>query len=231
MDTVRLARQLRALRRRRGWSQAKLAAASGLSRGVVAEIEQGRGDRVTVITLERVVRPLRTRLVCRLDWDGGALDRLLDASHAAIVEGTIRLLRGTGWDVSTEVSFNIRGERGSIDVLAHHPRSRAVLVIEVKASIADLQSTLHVLDRKVRLAGEIAHGRGWTVASVSRLLVVGEGATSRRRVASHAAIFGTTFPDRNWAVRRWLAEPPDDGSPLAGLLFLSMESTAARRRS
>jgi transcriptional regulator with XRE-family HTH domain len=96
-----------------GWTQARLADASGLSRGVIAEIEQGRGDRVTVVTLERAVRPLQARLLVRLDWNGEALDRLLDAGHAALVEHMVRRLRRDGWEVATEASFNVAGERGS----------------------------------------------------------------------------------------------------------------------
>jgi hypothetical protein len=31
------------------------------------------------------------------------------------------MLRSDGWDVAVEVTFWIRGERGSIDVLGWHP--------------------------------------------------------------------------------------------------------------
>ena len=43
-----------------------------------------------------------------------------------------------GWDVATEVSFNVRGERGSIDILAFHQATGSLLVIEIKSVVPDL---------------------------------------------------------------------------------------------
>jgi len=201
-----------------------------MSRGVVAGVEQGRAERVTVLTLERVARPLRARVVCQLDWDGPALDRLLDERHASLVEATIGLLGVAGWETLPEASFSLAGERGSIDILAWHPAYRALLVVEVKSTIADVQRTLFVLDRKLRLAPRVGTDRGWTSSSVSKLLVVNDDRTSRRRVGTHRAIFGSTFPARGWACRRWLRAPEAHDRPLAGLLFLTPESQAVTRQ-
>jgi len=74
--------------------------------------------------------------------------------------------------VATEVSFSIRGERGSIDVLAFHPATATLLVIEVKSLVPDVQATFVTPDRKTRLASEIARGRGWRPSRLGRLLVV-----------------------------------------------------------
>jgi transcriptional regulator with XRE-family HTH domain len=228
VDGVRFGRQLRALRRRRRWRQDDLAEAARVSRGVVARVEQGFGDRVTVATLERVARPLGARLICRLDWNGEGLERLLDADHAAIVEQVVRILASDGWLYATEVSFNVFGERGSIDILAFHPIERIVLVIEVKSVMPDVQATFMTLDRKVRLALEIARERGWIGRSVARLLVVRDDRTARRRVAEHASTFANALPDRSRAVRRWLARP-DPAHRLAGLLFLPGDTQAVTR--
>src|SRR6476619_1050529 len=67
-----------------------MAAEAGVSRGSIARIEQGHAASVTVETLEKVARPLGARVICRLTWQGEGLDRLLDAEHAAIVEGVDR---------------------------------------------------------------------------------------------------------------------------------------------
>jgi hypothetical protein len=123
-----------------------------------------------------------------------------------------------------QVSFNHYGERGSIDILAFHRATRMLLVIEVKTVVPDLGGMLATLDRKVRLAPDIAAERGWSAAAVSRLLVVAEGSTARRRVAQHQAIFETAFPARNLAMNAWLRAPE---GPVSGLMFLS----SARRRS
>ena len=128
--------------------------------------------------------------------------------------------------VATEVSFNIRGERGSIDILAFHAPTGSLLVIEIKSVVPDLQAMLGVLDRKVRLAAAIARERGWSVRSVSRLLVLPDDRTARRRVQQHAATFEAALPARNVEVRRWLAAP---AGRLAGLLFLTNDHQASAR--
>lgn len=222
-------RGLKALRIRKRLRQDDLADAAHVSRGVIARIEGGGAASVTVETLEQVAAPLGARIVCRLSWNGEGLDRLLDADHAAIVEQVVRLLGGAAWLVATEVSFNHFGERGSIDVLAFHQAARVVLVVEVKSVVPDVQATLVALDRKVRLAPEIARERGWAASSVGKLLVIRDDRTSRRRVDAHAATFATAFQDRAHACRRWIGRPVA-GQPLRGLWFLSNESQAVARQ-
>jgi transcriptional regulator with XRE-family HTH domain len=178
MEVVRFGLQIRALRRRRGWRQQDLADAGGMSRGVIARIEQGRAAKVTVETLDHVAATLGARVSCRLTWNGESLDRLLDADHAAIVEYVLGALRAQGSLVAPEVSFNIYGERGSVDVLAFHPSVRVVLVVEVKSVVPDVQLTLVTLDRKERLAPRIARERGWEGVAVARLLVIREDRTA-----------------------------------------------------
>jgi transcriptional regulator with XRE-family HTH domain len=228
MEVVRFGLQIRALRRWRGWRQQDLADAGGMSRGVIARIEQGRAAKVTVETLDHVAATLGARISCRLTWNGESLDRLLDADHAAIVEQVLRALRAEGWLVAPEVSFSIYGERGSVDVLAFHPSVRVVLVVEVKSVVPDVQLTLLTLDRKERLALRIARERGWEGVAVARLLVIREDRTARRRVAAHAATFGNAFPQRVSEIRRWLAQP-DPNRPLAGLWFVTGDPRAVAK--
>lgn len=138
---------------------------------------------------------------------GEDVDRLLDADHAAIVEWVLSWLGRLGWEVAPEVTFSVYGERGSIDVLAFHPPTGSLLVIEVKSVVPDVQATLSGLDRKARLAAGIAAQRGWRVRTVSRWLVVPGDRTTRRRVERHAATFAAALPHRTAALRRWAAAP------------------------
>ena len=229
MDSITFGRGFKALRIRKGLRQEDLAAEAGVSRGAIARIEHGRAEKVTVETLERLARPLGARVVCRLTWQGEGLDRLLDADHAAIVEQVVRILGDFGWVVATEVSFNIWGERGSIDILAFHPGARILLVVEVKSVVPDVQATLVTLDRKERLAIEIGRARGWDAVGVAKLLVIRDDRTARRRIDRHAATFGNAFPDRIARIRAWL-RAPDPRRPLRGLCFLSNESQAVARQ-
>lgn len=153
----------------------------------------------------------------RLRWNGEGLDRLLDQAHAGLVDAVVEQLERDGWVVAVEVSFSMWGERGSVDVLAHHPASGIVLVVEVKSVIPDSQSTLHGLDRKMRLAPEIAKTRGWACRGVARVLAIGDSSTSRRRIAGLATTYETAFPVVGREVRRWLRRPSE---PISGLLFL-----------
>jgi transcriptional regulator with XRE-family HTH domain len=196
-----------------------LADAVGVSPTLVARVERGDGGRITTRRLEAIAQALSARVELRLSWNGEALDRLLDADHARAVEAMATLLRDAGWTVAVEVTFAIRGERGSIDLLAWHSAARVVLVVEVKTVVPDIQAMLLSLDRKTRLALEIAGARGWPAAAVGKPLVVVDSRTARRRVAALAVTFETEFPHRLVDVRRWIREP-SAATPLRGLWFL-----------
>jgi transcriptional regulator with XRE-family HTH domain len=229
MDGVTFGRGFKALRIRKRMTQEGLAKAAGVSRGAIARIEGGLAERVTVETLETVARPLGARVICRLSWNGEGIDRLLDAAHAGVVEWVVRVLRDAGWLVATEVSFNHFGERGSVDVLAFYAETGCLLVVEVKSVVPDVQATLVTLDRKERLAIGIARGRGWDATSVSRLLVIRDDRTARRRIEEHKTTFGNAFPDRVARIRAWIRRP-DGSAPLRGLWFLTTESQAVARQ-
>lgn len=199
-----------------------------MSRWVVVEIEAGRGDRISAERLIRVVAALGGYLSIRIQYQGEGLDRLRDRRHASLVDRVVKRLSADGWDVATEVSFNVFGERGSIDILAFEPNSGALLVIEVKSVVPDVGGMLATLDRKVRLARDLAEARGWRVRTVSRLLVLPEARTARRRIDNHEATFRNAFPARNVEVNRWLSAPY---GRLSGLLFLSPAREADTRRA
>jgi transcriptional regulator with XRE-family HTH domain len=220
MDAVRFGRSVRALRRRRQWRQQDLAEAAGISRSVISRIELGHGDRMTVRVLERVTTALGARVRWSIEWNGEAMDRLLDEDHAHLVERIVRWLGRHGWAVAVEVSFSVFGERGSVDVLALHEPTGCLLVVEAKTVVPDLQAMLTSLDRKARLGARIAQDRDWQASSVSRLLVIAEDRTARRRVSAAEATFRRAFPDRTPDVRAFV-RAPDRGRAIAGLVFLT----------
>jgi hypothetical protein len=63
--------------------------------------------------------------------------------------------------VQPEVSFNHYGDRGSCDLVALHPGAQALLVVEVKSRLGDVQDTLRRLDTKARLGPMLAEQLGW----------------------------------------------------------------------
>jgi transcriptional regulator with XRE-family HTH domain len=210
-------RGFRALRIRRGLRQEDVARLAHVSRGMISKIERGLIASVPIGVLRAVAAVLGATVELRVRWHGEGLDRLIDEAHARLVDATVVLLRGCGWEVAIEVSFSIWGERGSIDVLAWHAGTRSLIVVEVKSVVPDSQAMLHGLDRKARLAPEIARERGWDAIKVGRLLVIADSSTSRQRLARLGATYDTAFPSRNVEVRRWIRKP---SGTLAGLMFL-----------
>ncbi len=190
-------------------------------------VEAGRAGDLQLDRLTAIVAALGGYLSVRMLYQGEALDRLRDRRHAALVDAMVRRLTSQGWDVATEVSFNFFGERGAIDILAFHRATGTLLIVEVKTVVPDVGGMLATLDRKVRLAPQIARERGWSVTQVARLLVLPETSTARRRVDEHAATFMNAFPTRNAEVNRWVRAPT---GRLSGLIFLSAARGSSTRR-
>lgn len=124
-----------------------------------------------------------------------------------------------GWQAQAEVSFSEYGERGSIDIFAARPASRAIAVCELKSAIGSLEETNRMLDVKERLAPKIALARfGWRPAYTGRLLILPDEKTVRRLIARHAATMDGLYPARSREVRAWLRQPD---RALRGIWFLS----------
>jgi transcriptional regulator with XRE-family HTH domain len=217
MDRVRFGRSLRAIRQRRGWRQQDAADAAGISRSTIGRIERGELDRTPFGDLVALVEVLEGQLGLDLRWHGADLDRLLDEGHATVVDALVRIYEDAGWEVVVEATFSEYGERGSVDVFARHLTGQ-VAVNEVKASVADAGGTVMGVDRKARLAPIIARKLGWECLGVSRFLVVAEGTTGRRRIATHAATFRAAFPLGGRESLAWIRAPTS--RPVRGLIFL-----------
>jgi transcriptional regulator with XRE-family HTH domain len=210
---------LRALRRRHGWRQVDLAELSGLSQSAISLIERGHWTSLSVKTLRSAFATVDASFEAIVGWRGGSLDRLLDERHAALLEQVVGVLRAAGWQVAVEVSYQVYGERGSIDILAIDRRSGTALVIEMRTEIASAEETIRRLDAKARLAPRVCFERfGWRPRVVARCLVLSEGETHRRRIRALGATFDVSFPMRSRAFRSWLSSPSE---PVSGLWFLS----------
>jgi len=196
MDHERTGRTFRAVRHRRRWRQADLAARAGVSATVISRIERGRLREVSLDALEQLAGALDIQLSIVARWRGGDLDRMLNARHAALAERSIAWLAKLGpWVVRPEVSFAFAGERGIVDILAWWADRRALLVVELKTDIVDVAELLGTFGRKRRLAARIAAELGWRPDVVGACLLIDEGRTNRRRVAAHALTFRASLPD------------------------------------
>jgi transcriptional regulator with XRE-family HTH domain len=213
---------IRAVRIRRGWRQQDLADAAGVSRSTISRLERGHLGPLSLDVLRRVAAALDIRLELIARWRAGDLDRLLNARHSALHELVARHFRRRlpDWVLAPEVSFSIYGERGIIDILAWHPCRRALLVIELKTDIVDVNELIGNVDRKRRLARQIAGERGWQPAEVGVWVVVAAGRTNRRRIDAHASMLRAAFPDEGRRAGSWLRNPL---GPLAALSYWGSE--------
>jgi transcriptional regulator with XRE-family HTH domain len=227
VDGIRIGRALRSIRIRLSLRQRDVAKAARVSPSLVAKLERGDVSNADLRRLEGVCQVLGVQLDIRVRWRGEGLDRLLDEAHARLVDRFVAILTEIGWASAVEVSYSEYGERGSIDVLGWHPTSRALLVIEVKSVVPDAQATILGLDRKGRLGAKVARDRGWDPRTVSRLLIVADSTTTRRRIARLDSMFRTAFPVRGHSVRQWLRAP--DGA-ISGLQFLPDSTPGALGR-
>jgi transcriptional regulator with XRE-family HTH domain len=217
VDDFRLAAAIRQVRQSRGWRQLDLAQRSGTSQTAVSRVERGRVGALSVARIRAIGAALDIRVDVVPRWRGGELDRLLNRRHSALHESVARTFaaRWPAWTLAPEVSFSIYGERGTIDVLGWHPGRRALLVVELKTEIVDVNELLGTLDRKRRLAGRIAAERGWDATTASALLIVPSSRTNRRRLAAHESVLRAAFPNDRRSVVRWLRDPVGDIAAIA----------------
>ena len=226
MNAERLGRLARMLRVRQRLTQVALATRAGVSRRAVSLLETGHADRLRLREISAIAGTLGGRLDVRLQWNGPELDRMLDEAHAALGASVKRRLERWGWLVRVEVSYSHFGERGRIDLLAFHPATRTLLVIELKSELVDVQALLGSLDVKARLARGIVDRFGWSPRLVLPAIVFLEDRTTRNRLARVAALF-ERFDVRGRAAITWLRRP-SSSAPDTGLLWFS-EAGAVRR--
>jgi transcriptional regulator with XRE-family HTH domain len=229
VDDVRLGLAFRSVRLRFGWRQIDVAAKAGVSHQVVSRIERGHPEEVSI----RAVRAVATALGIRLDlvprWRGGELDRLVSGRHAAMHETVITLFDSLpGWEIISEVSYSIYGERGVIDLIGWHAAERALLIGELKSEFVDPNELVGSMDRRKRLAATIVRERGWIPKTVSVWVLADDQRTNHRQLARHARLLRGAFPADGRSMRRWLRSP---STAIAALSFLpGVRHTRARHR-
>lgn len=176
---------------------------------MISNIERGRLESVSVGTILAVARALDIQVSLTARWHGGDLDRLVNSRHARLHESVALLFASElpDWVLDPEVSFSIYGERGVIDILAWHPGHRALIVIELKTDIVDVNQLMGQMDQRRRLAREIVRERGWDPLTISTWVIVANGRTNRARLAAHRTVLRNAFPIDGRSMSGWLRRP------------------------
>ena len=215
MSDARAGAALRAVRIRRGWRQQDVADRAGVARTIVARLERGRLDEVA----GRRARPRRRRLDVRLDIVAAGRAANSNAwSMRATLLCTKRLARLSalpGWQVEPEVSFAIYGERGSSTVGWHAGR-RALLVIELKTEIVDVQALIGPSIGR-RLAAARRRRSGMAAAAGVDVGLLAESRTKRSGSGRTRHSAPRRLPTDGRGLAGWLADPM---ARVDGLTFL-----------
>jgi len=207
---------MRRIRQRRGWRQVDLAMKAGVSPATISRVERGHLRMLSLDIVRAVAATLDVRVELTPRWRGGDLDRLLNANHSRLHEAVARMFGADlpDWVLAPEVSFSVFGERGVIDILAWHPGRRALLLIELKTDITDVNELVGTCDRKRRLARTIALDRGWDPLTIGAWVIVSSTRTNRRRIDEHRHMLKAAFPGDGRTVVGWLRAP---AGPIAAM--------------
>jgi transcriptional regulator with XRE-family HTH domain len=201
--------RFRAVRVKRGWRQQDVAIRAGVHRTVVSNIERGHLAAMSIGTILAVARSLDIQVSLTARWHAADLDRLVNSRHARLHESVAQWFGSAlpEWVLDPEVTFSIYGERGTIDILAWHPRDRALIVIELKTDIVDVNQLMGQMNQRRRLARQIARDRGWDPVTISTWVIVANGRTNRARLAAHRAVLRNAFPLDGRSMQGWLRRP------------------------
>lgn len=153
---------VRDLRQAIGWSQRELARRANVSQALVSAIESGRVGNVSMATLARLPEAMGAELVIDANRPFlGDRQRQRDPAHVHCTNQVVRRLQRAGWLTATEVEVGGNRSRGWIDVLACHPGTGVLLVIEVKTEIHDLGAMERTLGWYERESWAAARRLGW----------------------------------------------------------------------
>jgi transcriptional regulator with XRE-family HTH domain len=222
LDVV--AETVKTARRNANWTQRELSRRSGVPQAHICRIERGEVSDLPVGVVDRLFAALGVRY-----WLGTDLPHVIrlqsDFVHARCSVYASRRLTSSGWLVEREVEIGSDRSRGWIDILAFHPESGMLLIIEVKTEVHDLGAIERSLSWYRREALRAARRLGWEPRSIgSALLILQSRVNDDRSIASSHA-FATGFPGRAAALHAVI----DGESELGGRQFLAMIDPRSRR--
>ncbi|MBA3876894.1 MAG: hypothetical protein C0498_08150 [Anaerolinea sp.] len=181
---------VKTLRTAIGWSQRELGRRAAVSQSMVCLAESGVLRDLTFSTAAALLSAMGARLVVDVDAPYlGDRERQRDPAHARLGAHVLARLRRAGWETRPEVEVGGDRSRGWIDIVAFHPESRVMLVIEIKTEIHDLGQIERSLGWYEREAWGAARRFGWRPArAIGCLLLLATEANELRAAANRTSI-------------------------------------------
>ncbi len=184
---------------------------------MVHRVESAAGN-VSLLLVARILDALGARV--RIEVRSPMLAdrrRQADPVHARTAGYVERRLRRLGWVVAREVEVVRAGARGYVDLLAWHPATSCLLVIEIKTQLDDLGAIERTLTWYGHVALDAARSRGWRPRLVRAALIVLATDRVEARLADNRAALAGAFPVRARELaglleRGWPGTLSDDAS-------------------
>jgi DNA-binding XRE family transcriptional regulator len=206
-------------------TQAELAAAVGVSRSHVAGIETGRVDP----SLD-LVWSIADRLGIELQLIGQpplVVDkRRSDIVHARCLAYAERRFERDGWMVARELEVMSGRTHGWIDLLAFHPLSRTMIIVEVKTRLDDVGAVERQIAWYEREAAAVALRLRWHPRRTLSWLLLLASDEVETPLSVQKQLLRRSFPDRAAAMRVICA----DGTAVAERRGLALIDPTSRRR-
>jgi transcriptional regulator with XRE-family HTH domain len=206
-------------------TQGELAEAAGVSRSLIAGIETARVNP----TLDIVMRVgdalgLDLQLV-------GQQPNVIDPRRSSFVHGrcsayTGRRLGGHGWSIRREVEVIHGRSHGWIDILAFHPGSGTLVIVEIKTRLDDLGTIERQLGWYERAAREVAVRAGWRPVIVVSWLLLLDSEEVEVAIRRERELIRAGFPQRAGQMRAVLDGERPSGSE-RGLALIDPSSRRA----
>ena len=189
-----------------------------MSQPMVSAVERCRVGDVTFECAWRLLNAMGARVSLSIDPPYlGDRARQRDAAHARCTTHVGRRLEGAGWVVAREVEVGGDRSRGWIDILAYHPLTGLMLVIEVKTELHDLgqiERTMAWYEREAWVSGRRL---GWRPRRVVGTLLLLATHVNDERLRSNRGAVDAGFPLRAAELRHLVdgEEPSPIGRGLA----------------
>jgi transcriptional regulator with XRE-family HTH domain len=223
-----IAREVLRMREALGWSQAELAAKAAMSQSTISRVEHALAPELTVGKIRSIAEAMGGRIAFELQPPllvaGG---RQRDAAHARCLAHVRGRLERSGWMVEREVETADGRARGWIDLVAFHPITGTLLILEIKTELVDFGAVERQLGFYERV-GTIAAARfGWRARSTIGCLVVLATEANEVRLKANRDSLARSFPLRADDLRQ-IVEHPDRHRPLERRGFALVDPLSRR---